>query len=337
MLNGFEELSNKDLKNNTPNVANEALRPLNFDDYIGQEELKKQLKIFIKAALKKDKPLAHTLLFGAPGLGKTTLAAIIAHEMGVNIHYVSAASIEKPADLASLLMQANNKDIVFIDEIHALHHKTEEFLHPAMEDFVLDITIQNGSNNKPIRVPLEPFTLIGATTKPGSLSKPFRDRFGFQQQLQFYTDAELAQILKRTSRIIEIEAKDDVFLEIAKRSRQTARIANNILIMCGDFAIAENNSILTMDLAQEAFKSLAIDETGLNQIDRQLLISLYENFENKPTGLKNLASVLQENTDTLETIIEPYLLQLGLIKRTNRGRQLTSKGLTYVLLSQKTK
>lgn len=232
-------------------------------------------------------------------------------------------------------MQANNKDIIFIDEIHALHHRTEEFLHPAMEDFVLDITIQNGSGNKPIRVPLEQFTLIGATTKPGSLSKPFRDRFGFQQQLQFYTDEELSKIIKRTAGIIKVDVKDDVLLEIAKRSRKTARIANNILMMCGDFAIAENNSNLTMDLAKEAFDSLGVDDIGLNRIDRELMILLFENFDNKPTGLKNLASLLQENTETLETIIEPYLLQLGLIQRTNRGRQLTSKGLGYVLLAQK--
>lgn len=338
MLDGFEEIGKNNLNVSTKDAkVSDEIRPLTFDDYIGQEELKKQLKIFIKASIKRDKPLAHTLLFGAPGLGKTTLAAIVANELGVAIHYVSAASIEKPADLASVLMQANNKDIIFIDEIHALHHRTEEFLHPAMEDFVLDITIQNGSGNKPIRVPLEQFTLIGATTKPGSLSKPFRDRFGFQQQLQFYTDEELSKIIKRTAGIIKIDVKDDVLLEIAKRSRKTARIANNILMMCGDFAIAENNSNLTMDLAKEAFDSLGVDDIGLNRIDRELMILLFENFDNKPTGLKNLASLLQENTETLETIIEPYLLQLGLIQRTNRGRQLTSKGLGYVLLAQKNK
>lgn len=338
MLDGFEEIGKNNLNVSTKDAkVSDEIRPLTFDDYIGQEELKKQLKIFIKASIKRDKPLAHTLLFGAPGLGKTTLAAIVANELGVAIHYVSAASIEKPADLASVLMQANNKDIIFIDEIHALHHRTEEFLHPAMEDFVLDITIQNGSGNKPIRVPLEQFTLIGATTKPGSLSKPFRDRFGFQQQLQFYTDEELSRIIKRTAKIIKIDVKDDVLLEIAKRSRKTARIANNILMMCGDFAIAENNSNLTMDLAKEAFNSLGVDDVGLNRIDRELMILLFENFDNKPTGLKNLASLLQENTETLETIIEPYLLQLGLIQRTNRGRQLTSKGLGYVLLAQKNK
>ena len=338
MLDGFEEIGKNNLNVSTKDAkVSDEIRPLTFDDYIGQEELKKQLKIFIKASIKRDKPLAHTLLFGAPGLGKTTLAAIVANELGVTIHYVSAASIEKPADLASVLMQANNKDIIFIDEIHALHHRTEEFLHPAMEDFVLDITIQNGSGNKPIRVPLEQFTLIGATTKPGSLSKPFRDRFGFQQQLQFYTDEELSKIIKRTAGIIKVDVKDDVLLEIAKRSRKTARIANNILMMCGDFAIAENNSNLTMDLAKEAFDSLGVDDIGLNRIDRELMILLFENFDNKPTGLKNLASLLQENTETLETIIEPYLLQLGLIQRTNRGRQLTSKGLGYVLLAQKNK
>lgn len=338
MLDGFEEIGKNNLNVSTKDAkVSDEIRPLTFDDYIGQEELKKQLKIFIKASIKRDKPLAHTLLFGAPGLGKTTLAAIVANELGVAIHYVSAASIEKPADLASVLMQANNKDIIFIDEIHALHHRTEEFLHPAMEDFVLDITIQNGSGNKPIRVPLEQFTLIGATTKPGSLSKPFRDRFGFQQQLQFYTDEELSRIIKRTAKIIKIDVKDDVLLEIAKRSRKTARIANNILMMCGDFAIAENNSNLTMGLAKEAFNSLGVDDIGLNRIDRELMILLFENFDNKPTGLKNLASLLQENTETLETIIEPYLLQLGLIQRTNRGRQLTSKGLGYVLLAQKNK
>ncbi len=338
MLDGFEEIGKNNLNVSTKDAkVSDEIRPLTFDDYIGQEELKKQLKIFIKASIKRDKPLAHTLLFGAPGLGKTTLAAIVANELGVAIHYVSAASIEKPADLASVLMQANNKDIIFIDEIHALHHRTEEFLHPATEDFVLDITIQNGSGNKPIRVPLEQFTLIGATTKPGSLSKPFRDRFGFQQQLQFYTDEELSKIIKRTAGIIKVDVKDDVLLEIAKRSRKTARIANNILMMCGDFAIAENNSNLTMDLAKEAFDSLGVDDIGLNRIDRELMILLFENFDNKPTGLKNLASLLQENTETLETIIEPYLLQLGLIQRTNRGRQLTSKGLGYVLLAQKNK
>lgn len=297
MVEGFEELKNKDiLPNDNQNVK--ELRPLNFDEYIGQEELKEQLKIFIKAAKLRDKALSHILLFGAPGLGKTTLATIIAHEMGVKIHYASASTIEKPSDLASLLMQAENKDIVFIDEIHALQTKAEEFLHPAMEDFVLDITIQNSNGNKPLRIPLQPFTLIGATTKPGSLSKPFRDRFNVQQQLQPYTIEELQKILTRTSKILDLKVEKESLEMIANRSRSTARIANNLLVMCGDFAISENNSYLTKDLTEKALKSLSIDSNGLNKIDRQLLLALFENFDNKPTGLKNLSSILQEGTET---------------------------------------
>lgn len=329
MVEGFEELSKK----NTDSISvkkEQEIRPLNFDEYVGQEELKKQLKIFIKAAKIKQKPLSHILLFGSAGLGKTTLATIIAHELGVNIHYASASVIEKPSDLASLLMQAESKDIIFIDEIHALHQKTEEFLHPAMEDFVLDITVQNGANNRPIRVPLEPFTLIGATTKPGALSKPFRDRFGIQQQLQPYTVDELQSILKRTARILNVECEQGALELIAKRSRSTARIANNLLTQCGDFAISENDSFLTKQITEEALNSLGIDNDGLNKIDRQLLITLFENFDNKPAGVKNIASLLQEGVETVESVIEPYLLQLGLIARTARGRQLTSKGLAYV-------
>lgn len=329
MVEGFDEFKKQEVIQGDNNASKE-LRPLVFDEYIGQEELKEQLKIFIKAAKLRDKALSHILLFGAPGLGKTTLASIIANEMGVNIHYASASTIEKPSDLASLLMQAEERDIIFIDEIHALHQKSEEFLHPAMEDFVLDITIQNPNGNKPLRIPLQPFTLIGATTKPGSLSKPFRDRFSVQQQLQPYTVTELKKILQRTSKILNLNVEENSLEMIAQRSRNTARIANNLLMMCGDFAISENNSFLTKDLTEKALKSLSIDSNGLNRIDRQLLLALFENFDNKPTGLKNLASILQEGTDTIETVVEPYLMQLGLIMRTSRGRLLTSKGINYV-------
>jgi len=251
MVDGFEELKKNSTQATLTEENKQEIRPLTFDDYIGQEEIKRQLKIFIKAAKMRDKPLSHILLYGAPGLGKTTLASIIAKELGVNIHYASGASIEKPSDLATLLVQAEKNDIIFIDEIHALKLQTEEFLHPAMEDFVLDLSIQNGDNTKQVRIPLSPFTLIGATTKPGSLSKPFRDRFKNQQQLQYYTINELIQILKRTAKILRIEASEDSLMTIAKRSRQIARIANNLLSTCGDFAIAENDSKLTFNFVIE--------------------------------------------------------------------------------------
>lgn len=326
-MDGFKELKKEGF--NEINSEENKIRPITFKDYIGQENLKNQLSVFIKAAQMKNKTLPHVLLFGPPGLGKTTLATIIAHEMGTKIHYTSAPAIEKAADLASLLLKLDEGDFLFIDEIHRLKIQTQEMLYPAMEDKVIDIAIQGGRESKLVRLPLKNFTLIGATTKPGLLSNPLRDRFSIQQQLKFYELPELERIVKRTANIFELTIEDMAATEIAQRSRGTARIANNLLRMAGDYAIVGNNAHLTLDIAKNAMTVMNIDEFGLDHLDRKIIYVLYVINKNKPTGIKNLASSIQEETETIENIVEPYLLQKNLIMRTERGRILTDIGIDY--------
>lgn len=313
----------------TTTSTEKAIRPLLFDDYIGQDDAKEHLSVLIKAAKMQQKSLAHTLIFGPPGLGKTTLATIIANEMEKKIHYTSAPAIEKPADLVSLLVNLEKGDILFIDEIHRLKIQTEELLYLAMEDNVIDIAIPNGTETKVVRLNINNFTLIGATTKPGKLSGPLRDRFYIKQQLKFYDISSLKQIIKRTSSILGFSIEDDAAFSIAQRARGTARIANMLLNNVGDYAVVKNNGIITQDFAINTLNAMKIDEFGLENIDRKVIYALYVNHKNKPTGLKNLSTSIQEEMETIESVIEPYLLQKNLINRTERGRILTDLGIEY--------
>lgn len=326
-MEGFKEVDKQDLKIETVKV--DMIRPLCFKDYIGQEELKNHMAIVIESAKMRSRSLPHTLIYGQPGLGKTTLATILANEMGKNIFYTSAPAIEKPADLVSLLIKLQDGDILFIDEIHGLKIQTEEIIYPAMEDKVVDINIPTAKENNIIRIPLKNFTLIGATTKPGKMSNPFRDRFPIQLQLKYYAVEELSQIIKRTASIVNLKIDDIAAFELAKRSRGTARIANNLLERAGDYAIVKNNSHVTIDIVKEAMDYMKIDEFGLDSIDRKIIYILYHHYKNKATGLKNLANTVQEDVETVENIVEPYLLQQKIIIRTERGRILTDFGIEY--------
>ena len=314
------------------NENSNKLRPLSFDDYIGQEKVKKQLNIFIEAAKIKGSALPHSLFFGPPGLGKTTLAEIISNTLGKNIIFTSAPSIEKGGDIASLVMDLKKGDILFIDEIHALKKSFEELLYPAMEDFVLDIKLDNYKENQgPIRIPIEEFCLIGATTRPGLLSNPFRDRFTITQQLEYYTVEELNRIIQRSAKILGLKITSSAACnEIAIRSRGTARIANNLLKLVGDYAIVKNNGNINLEITKEALDDLNIDSIGLDNVDRKILHAMAYIYKEKAVGIKNLATYAGEDKDTIESMVEPYLLQQGLILRTEKGRKLTDKGLNYV-------
>lgn len=321
-MSNFEEV-----KKDSALKENE-LRPLNFKDYIGQDHIKEELIVSIKASEIRKKPLQHMLFSGSPGLGKTTLAAIISAEKGSKLHITSAPIIEKPSDLASLLMSLEEGDILFIDEIHALNIKVEESLYSVLEDFKFDVNIESGGTNKLIRLDIEPFTLIGATTKPGSLSQPLRDRLPISHNLKFYTDDELSSIIKRTSKIIDVEIEDDAAMEISRRSRSTARIANNLLTRVSSYAIVADSKI-TFELANKSLTKMDIDKIGLSSSDRNYIDCLYFNLENKPSGIKTISSYINEDERTIENIIEPFLIQKGLLSKTQRGRTLTKKGIDY--------
>ncbi len=326
-MEGFREARSQNTS--FENIKHDIVRPLFFKDYIGQEELKNHMSIVIESAKIREKPLSHTLLYGQPGLGKTTLATIIANELGKNIIYTSAPAIEKPGDLVALLIKLQDGDILFIDEIHGLKIQTEEILYPAMEDKVVDISVATSKENKVVRIPLKNFTLIGATTKPGKMSTPFRDRFPIQLQLKYYEIEDLTKIIKRTAKIVGLHIDEDAAVELAKRSRGTARIANNLLDRAGDYAIVKNNSHVTISIVEEAMEYMKIDDLGLDSTDRKLIYTLYTHYKNKPTGLKNIANTIQEEIETIENIVEPYLLQKKIIMRTERGRILTEFGINY--------
>ena len=326
-MSNMEELKSE---NKDTEYENE-LRPLSFDDYIGQDHIKEELSISIKASNITGRPLQHMLFSGAPGLGKTTLAAIISSEKNSNLRVTSAPIIEKPSDLATLLMNLEFGDILFIDEIHALNTKVEESLYSVIEDFKFDVNIMDGSGqNKLIRLDIKPFTLIGATTKPGSLTQPMRDRLPISHTLNFYTADELSLIIKRTAKITNIEIDDEGAMEIAKRSRSTARIANNLLERISSYAIVYELPI-SKKLASETLEKLKIDKIGLSFSDRRYLQFLYYSLENKPSGVKTISSYINEDEKTIETIIEPFLIQKGLLSKTKRGRTLTKFGVQYVL------
>lgn len=307
-----------------------SLRPQMLSEYIGQKKAKGNLEVFIQAAKMRNEPLDHVLLHGPPGLGKTTLSGIIANEMGVNIRITSGPAIEKPGDLAALLTNLNENDILFVDEIHRLNRSVEEILYPAMEDFAIDIIIGKGPSANSIRLDLPKFTLIGATTRAGQLSAPLRDRFGVTLRLELYTPEELALIVKRSAGILNVPVEETGAMEIARRSRGTPRIANRMLRRVRDFAQVKAGGVITREVADTALSALEVDYLGLDAVDRRMLASIIENYGGGPVGLDTLAATINEESITLEDVYEPYLMQMGFLTRTPRGRCVTHRAYEHL-------
>ena len=307
-----------------------TIRPVSLDEYVGQSEIKENLGVFIKSSVMRGETLDHILLYGPPGLGKTTLAYIIANELGTNIKTASGPSIEKSGDLAAILSTLEEGDVLFIDEIHRIPRYIEEILYPAMEDFYLDIIVGSDGSSRNIKINLPHFTLVGATTRAGDLSSPLRDRFGIISKLNFYTEDELYQIIKRTSRVLDTPITDDAARELAKRSRGTPRIANRLFKRVRDFALVYGDGIINKEILDNSLDRLKVDKTGLDDTDYNLLLSIVERFNGGPGGLEALASSIGEEASTIEDVYEPYLLQQGYLKRTARGRVVTDKTYEYL-------
>lgn len=312
------------------NTFESSIRPKDFDSYIGQSALKETLKITLEAAKKRGKPLDHLLFYGPPGLGKTTIAGVIAAQMGAEIRITSAPALERPRDIIGILMSLKGGEILFIDEIHRLNKVAEEILYPAMEDFTLDMTTGKSQTAKTLRVPLPKFTLIGATTKAGELSSPLRDRFGMIHRLEFYTVDELAAVVMRTAKILEVEVTEEGARAIAMRSRGTPRIANRLVKRVSDFAIVKYDGVINKEVANESLDILKIDEFGLDNTDRALLNLIIEKYDGGPVGIETIAAALSEDVRTIEDVCEPYLLQAGLLQRTPRGRKVSPEGYRHL-------
>jgi Holliday junction DNA helicase RuvB len=307
-----------------------TLRPQSFDEYIGQERLKKNLKLAIEAAKKRDEPIDHVLLYGPPGLGKTTMASVIANEMGVGLRVTAGPAIERAGDLASILTNLSDGDILFIDEIHRLSRAVEEVLYSAMEDFKLDIVIGKGPAARSVRLDLPKFTVIGATTRTGSLAAPLRDRFGHLYRLEFYTPEEITQIITRASRILNTEIKQESAAMLSTRARLTPRIANRLLKRVRDYADVNGDGIIDTVITQGALDMMEIDEMGLDPADRSMLANIIDNYGDNPVGLNTIAALTGDETSTIEDFYEPYLMQIGFIERTPRGRKVTMKARKHV-------
>lgn len=301
-----------------------SLRPISLDEYIGQDKIKDNIKVYIEAAKQRKESLDHVLFYGPPGLGKTTLSTIIAHEMGVNIKVSSGPAIEKPGEMAAILNNLSENDVLFIDEIHRLNRQVEEVLYPAMEDFAIDIILGKESSARSIRLELPRFTLVGATTRAGLLTAPLRDRFGVVQKMEFYTVEDLSTIIKRSAKVLDVEIDEYGAVEIAKRSRGTPRLANRLLKRLRDFAQVRYEGKIDMKVAREVLDILDVDKMGLDQNDRDILLTIIDKFAGGPVGLDTLAAVLGEDSGTLEEVYEPYLLMNGLIDRTKKGRMATA-------------
>ena len=327
IITNYDSIDDKTLDN--------TIRPETIEEYVGQNDVKDNIKVFIEAAKMRNEPLDHVLLYGPPGLGKTTLSFIIAHELGVNIKTASGPSIEKAGDLAAVLSSLEPGDVLFIDEIHRMPRYIEEILYPAMEDYSLDIIVGTDENSRNIRIDLPPFTLVGATTRSGDISAPLRDRFGITAKLEFYTVEELTKIVKRTAKVLNVKIDNDAAVELAKRSRGTPRIANRLFKRVRDFALVEGNGNIDMDITNLALKRLKVDDLGLNNTDHELLLAIINKFNGGPVGVEALSSSIGEEVTTIEDVYEPYLLQIGLLKRTSRGRIVTPKAYEVLGLEYK--
>ncbi len=327
IITNYDSIDDKTLDN--------TIRPETIEEYVGQNDVKDNIKVFIEAAKMRNEPLDHVLLYGPPGLGKTTLSFIIAHELGVNIKTASGPSIEKAGDLAAVLSSLEPGDVLFIDEIHRMPRYIEEILYPAMEDYSLDIIVGTDENSRNIRIDLPPFTLVGATTRSGDISAPLRDRFGITAKLEFYTVEELTKIVKRTAKVLNVKIDNDAAVELAKRSRGTPRIANRLFKRVRDFALVEGNGNIDMDITDLALKRLKVDDLGLNNTDHELLLAIINKFNGGPVGVEALSSSIGEEVTTIEDVYEPYLLQIGLLKRTSRGRVVTPKAYEVLGLEYK--